>query len=137
MQQIVCVLTKLCGLHPQKEEQGNVMKGQFKQLKSQMHFLNQFLPEIVPTFFSNPDSNLTMIQLTFSSPCTQVRRVQSYADTIDNLKARNFNVSSNAAINAVSVITKWEPFESGVGSLKPPTAIQSSTVITQEWEQFD
>ncbi|KAK7300905.1 hypothetical protein RJT34_11756 [Clitoria ternatea] len=67
----------------------------------------------------------------------EVRRVQSYVDTIDNLKARNSAAFSNAANNAVSVITKWEAFETGVGSLKSPTPLPSATVITQNWEHFD
>ncbi|KAJ1437601.1 Ubiquitin-like domain superfamily [Sesbania bispinosa] len=68
----------------------------------------------------------------------EVRRVQSYVETIDNLKARNSTSFSNAANNnAVSVMTKWEAFDSGVGNFKSPTSIQSSTVITQEWERFE
>ncbi|XP_004490627.1 BAG family molecular chaperone regulator 4-like isoform X2 [Cicer arietinum] len=62
----------------------------------------------------------------------EVRRVQSYVDIIDNMKARN-----SAANNAVSLINKWEAFESEHGRLKSPITIQSSTVITQEWEQFE
>ncbi|XP_027368447.1 BAG family molecular chaperone regulator 4-like [Abrus precatorius] len=69
----------------------------------------------------------------------EVRRVQSYVDTIDNLKARNSTTFSNAASanNPVSVITKWEAFESGVGSFKSQTPFPSSTVITQNWEHFE
>ncbi|XP_061347222.1 BAG family molecular chaperone regulator 4-like [Gastrolobium bilobum] len=67
----------------------------------------------------------------------EVHRVQSYVETIDNLKARNYNAFSNSANNAVSVITKWDAFGSEVGSLKSPTPIQSSTVITQNWELFE
>ncbi|KAG5052776.1 hypothetical protein JHK87_004974 [Glycine soja] len=65
----------------------------------------------------------------------EVRRVQSYVDTIDNLKARNFAAFSNAGNNAVPVI--WEALESGVGSLKSPTSFPTSTVITQNWEHFE
>ncbi|TKY56506.1 BAG family molecular chaperone regulator 4 [Spatholobus suberectus] len=65
----------------------------------------------------------------------EVRRVQSYGDTIDNLKARNSVAFSNAANNAGPVI--WEAFESGVGSLKSPIPFPTSTVITQNWEHFD
>nr|XP_023891543.1 BAG family molecular chaperone regulator 4-like isoform X2 [Quercus suber] len=66
----------------------------------------------------------------------EVRRVQSFVDTLDNLKARNSNPFSNSK-NVVSVTTKWEMFESGVGSLYAPTPLQSSTKITQDWEVFD
>ncbi|EXB37958.1 BAG family molecular chaperone regulator 4 [Morus notabilis] len=67
----------------------------------------------------------------------EVRRVQSFVDTLDNLKARNSNPFSNSN-NSVSVTTKWETFESGLGSLCSPTVpLQTSTKITQEWELFD
>ncbi|CAK9164178.1 unnamed protein product [Ilex paraguariensis] len=62
----------------------------------------------------------------------EVRRVQSLVDALDNLKARN---SSNS--NSVSVTTKWRALDSGVGSLSAPKPLQSSTKITQDWEQFD
>lgn len=65
----------------------------------------------------------------------QVRRVQNLVETLDNLKARNSNPNSNSS-NAVSVSTKWETFDSGVGSLTAPPP-SSSTKITQDWEQFD
>ncbi|KAL2317461.1 hypothetical protein Fmac_031337 [Flemingia macrophylla] len=67
----------------------------------------------------------------------EVRRVQSYVDTIDKLKARNYAAFSNAAAynNAVPVI--WEAFESGVGTFRSPTSFPTSTVITQNWEHFD
>lgn len=65
----------------------------------------------------------------------EVRRVQSYVETIDNLKARNSVAFSNVTNNAVPVI--WEAFESGVGSLKPPSPFPTSTVITQNWEHFE
>ncbi|KAJ7964225.1 BAG family molecular chaperone regulator like [Quillaja saponaria] len=68
---------------------------------------------------------------------TEVRRVQNFVDTLDNLKARNANpfIHTNCS---VSVTTKWETFESGVGSLHAPAPPrQSSTVISQEWELFD
>ncbi|KAF7833789.1 BAG family molecular chaperone regulator 4-like [Senna tora] len=63
----------------------------------------------------------------------EVRRVQSYADTLDNLKARNGNPFSNNTNNkamCMSVSTKWETFESGFASF-------NSTVISQNWELFD
>lgn len=65
----------------------------------------------------------------------QVRRVQNFVETLDNLKGRNSNPNSNSS-NAVSVTTKWETFDSGVGSLSAPPS-SSSTNITQDWEQFD
>lgn len=68
--------------------------------------------------------------------CSQVRRVQNFVDTLDNLKARNSNPFSNGS-NAVSVSTKWQTFESGVGSLSAPVPVQSGTKITQDWELFD
>ncbi|KAF4365724.1 BAG family molecular chaperone regulator 4 isoform X2 [Cannabis sativa] len=69
----------------------------------------------------------------------EVRRVQSFVDTLDNLKARNSNFSGNNTKNAaVSVSTKWETFESGLGSLSAPSPpMQSSTKVTQHWEIFD
>ena len=72
--------------------------------------------------------------------CAQVRRVQSFVDTLDNLKARNSNAAFSNSKNVVSVTTKWETFDSEVGSLyapKAPTPLQSSTKITQDWEMFD
>ncbi|KAF8394887.1 hypothetical protein HHK36_018825 [Tetracentron sinense] len=65
----------------------------------------------------------------------EVRRVQSFVETLDILKARNSNPFSNSS-NAASVATKWEMFESGVGSLSAPNAMQSSTKMTKDWEQF-
>lgn len=65
----------------------------------------------------------------------QVRRVQNFVETLDNLKGRNSNPNSNSS-NAVSVATKWETFDSGVGSLSAPPS-SSSGKITQDWEQFD
>ncbi|KAJ4830605.1 hypothetical protein Tsubulata_033891 [Turnera subulata] len=69
----------------------------------------------------------------------EVRRVQSFVDTIDNLKSRNSNPfsNSNCNCNAVSVTTNWERFDSGVGSLSAPVPAQSATKITQNWELFD
>ncbi|EOY34553.1 BCL-2-associated athanogene 4 isoform 3 [Theobroma cacao] len=66
----------------------------------------------------------------------EVRHVQGLVDTLDNLKARNSNPFSSSC-NAVSVTTKWEAFESGVGSLTAPAPLPSSTRITQDWEVFD
>ncbi|KAM0999175.1 hypothetical protein FF1_005912 [Malus domestica] len=67
----------------------------------------------------------------------EVRRVQSFVDTLDNLKARNSSPFSKKSINAVSVTKNWERFELGVGSLHAPTPLPSSTKITQDWELFD
>ncbi|XP_054799513.1 BAG family molecular chaperone regulator 4-like [Prosopis cineraria] len=57
----------------------------------------------------------------------EVRRVQDYVETLDNLKARNCNAFTIANNNnkAVSVSTKWEIFQS------------STTVISHNWELFD
>ncbi|GMP85958.1 hypothetical protein CsSME_00038929 [Camellia sinensis var. sinensis] len=66
----------------------------------------------------------------------QVRRVQSLVDKVDSLKARNSNPFSNNN-KAVSVTTKWETFDSGMGSLSAPPPFPSSTEVTQDWERFD
>lgn len=66
----------------------------------------------------------------------QVRRVQNFHETLDNLKARNSNPFSNSS-NAVSVTTNWETFDSGMGSLTAPPPMSSSTKMTQDWEQFE
>ncbi|KAF9596526.1 hypothetical protein IFM89_012257 [Coptis chinensis] len=66
---------------------------------------------------------------------TEVRRVQSLVETLDTLKARNSNPFSDSS-NAVSVTTKWEKFDSGVGSLSAPPPVSSSEA-TQDWESFD
>ncbi|MED6157499.1 hypothetical protein PIB30_023697 [Stylosanthes scabra] len=67
----------------------------------------------------------------------EVQRVQSYVDKVDIIKARNSAPLNNN--NVVSVTTKWEPFESGVGSFNnSPTPFKSSTtIITQNWELFE
>ncbi|XP_031126209.1 BAG family molecular chaperone regulator 4 isoform X2 [Ipomoea triloba] len=67
----------------------------------------------------------------------EVRRVQSLVDKMDVLKGKNSNPFSDSS-NSVSVQTQWETFESGVGSLNPPPPRSpSSTVVTQNWEQFE
>ncbi|CAK7330507.1 unnamed protein product [Dovyalis caffra] len=66
----------------------------------------------------------------------EVRRIQSFVDTLDILKARKSNHISNSS-HAVSVTTQWETFASGVGSLSAPVPIQSATKVTQDWELFD
>lgn len=63
----------------------------------------------------------------------QVRRVQGLVDTLDNLKAKH-SIPFSSGSSAVSVTTKWETFESGVGS---PSPLETSTRITQDWEVFD
>ncbi|OVA02752.1 Ubiquitin domain [Macleaya cordata] len=67
----------------------------------------------------------------------EVRRVQSLVETLDILKARNSNPFSNGGNNAVSVTTKWETFEGGMGSLSAPPPIPSSSQLTQDWERFE
>ncbi|XVF68479.1 hypothetical protein PTKIN_Ptkin11bG0006100 [Pterospermum kingtungense] len=67
----------------------------------------------------------------------EVRRVQGLVDTLDNLKARHSYPFSSSCNIAVSMSTKWEAFESGVGSLTAPAPLPSSTRITQDWEVFD
>ncbi|XP_021891055.1 BAG family molecular chaperone regulator 4 [Carica papaya] len=66
----------------------------------------------------------------------EVCRVQSFHDTLDNLKARNSNPVINSS-KTVSLTTKWETFESGMGSLEAPPPATTSTKVTQDWEQFD
>ncbi|KAK9986165.1 hypothetical protein SO802_031116 [Lithocarpus litseifolius] len=65
----------------------------------------------------------------------EVRRVQNFVEKLDSLKARNSNPNINNS-NAVSVTTKWETFDSGVGSLNAPTS-SSSAKVTEDWEKFD
>ncbi|XP_034693676.1 BAG family molecular chaperone regulator 4-like [Vitis riparia] len=66
----------------------------------------------------------------------EVRRVQSLVEMLDTLKARNSNPFSTKS-NAVSVTTKWETFESGLGSLTAPPPMPSSTAVNQDWETFE
>ncbi|XP_044473283.1 BAG family molecular chaperone regulator 4 [Mangifera indica] len=66
----------------------------------------------------------------------EVRRVQKFHNTLDNLKAKNSNPFNDSS-NAVKVTTQWETFDSGMGSLNPPPPMSSSTTINQDWEQFD
>ncbi|KAF7120149.1 hypothetical protein RHSIM_Rhsim13G0066900 [Rhododendron simsii] len=67
----------------------------------------------------------------------EVRRVQSFVDALDNLKARNANPFANGS-SAMSVTTKWEKFDSEVGSLTAPNPRQKTTSkITKDWELFD
>lgn len=68
----------------------------------------------------------------------EVRRVQSYVDALDALKTKNANPIGTFS-NSVSVSTNWETFDSGVGSLTPPSPSVSSSAskITQDWESFE
>ncbi|XAR55799.1 hypothetical protein NMG60_11036003 [Bertholletia excelsa] len=66
----------------------------------------------------------------------EVHRVQCLVDKVDSLKARNGN-PFNDRTKMVSVTTNWETFDSGMGSLAAPPPLQSSTKVTQDWEQFD
>ncbi|MBA0734848.1 hypothetical protein Gogos_018738, partial [Gossypium gossypioides] len=64
-----------------------------------------------------------------------VRRVQGFHETLDKLKARNSNPFHDSN-KAASVTTKWETFDSGMGSstAPPPQSMSSSTKVTEEWE---
>ena len=62
----------------------------------------------------------------------QVRRVQGLTDRVDHLKVQN----SNPLRNNTVVVTKWQTFNSGVGSLSAPPPSRSSNVSTN-WELFD
>lgn len=67
----------------------------------------------------------------------EVRRIQRLVEEMDILKAKKSNPFSEYD-NTVSVTTKWENFDTGVGSLTPPNlAPPPPTSATQEWEQFD
>ncbi|KAM0941239.1 putative Ubiquitin-like domain, BAG domain, Ubiquitin-like domain superfamily [Dioscorea sansibarensis] len=65
----------------------------------------------------------------------EVRRIQSYVEILDALKARNSNPINGS--KTVSVSTQWETFDSGFGSLTAPPPMPSSTSRTEDWEQFD
>lgn len=68
----------------------------------------------------------------------EVRRVQGYVDILDNLKlTRSTNHIDKRVMPAVQVTTKWETFDSGVGSLNAPNHVQTATKITKEWERFE
>ncbi|CAA3009025.1 BAG family molecular chaperone regulator 4-like [Olea europaea subsp. europaea] len=66
----------------------------------------------------------------------EVRRIQSFVETMDILKSKNSNPFSNTN-NSVSASTEWETFESGSGSVNSMPTGPSSTKVTQDWEQFD
>ncbi|XP_021769671.1 BAG family molecular chaperone regulator 4-like [Chenopodium quinoa] len=65
----------------------------------------------------------------------EVRRVQGFVDTLDAMKARNSHPHDNCS-NTVAVTTNWETFDSGVGSLTPPS-VSSSSKVTEDWERFE
>ncbi|TYG84770.1 hypothetical protein ES288_D01G275700v1 [Gossypium darwinii] len=68
----------------------------------------------------------------------EVHRVQGCHETLDKLKTRNSNPFHDSN-KAASVTTKWETFDSGMGSstAPPPQPMSSSTKVTEEWEKFD
>ncbi|KAF3661750.1 putative LRR repeats and ubiquitin-like domain-containing protein-like [Capsicum annuum] len=69
---------------------------------------------------------------------TKVHRIQRFVDMLDNFKARNSKLASNCSIGTNTMVTtKWEKFDSGIGSLNAPNQLHQSTKITQEWEVFD
>ncbi|KAM3376252.1 BAG family molecular chaperone regulator 4 [Capsicum galapagoense] len=68
----------------------------------------------------------------------EVHRIQRFVDMLDNFKARNSKLASNCSIGTNTMVTtKWEKFDSGIGSLNAPNQLRQSTKITQEWEVFD
>ncbi|XP_019188272.1 PREDICTED: BAG family molecular chaperone regulator 4-like [Ipomoea nil] len=67
----------------------------------------------------------------------EVRRVQSFVDSVDNMKARCSNPFIRSPNATTMMGTKWERLESGVGSLTAPKPLQQSTTITHDWELFD
>ncbi|KAK9126717.1 hypothetical protein Scep_015563 [Stephania cephalantha] len=67
----------------------------------------------------------------------EVCRVQNLVDTLDNLKARNSNSFGGNSNHSASLTTKWEAFESGVGSLSAPAPRMLTTRITNDWQLFD
>ncbi|KAI3760390.1 hypothetical protein L1987_50785 [Smallanthus sonchifolius] len=68
----------------------------------------------------------------------EVRRVQGFVDILDGLKlTMNKSRFDKHVVSTVSVMTKWETFDSGVGSLNAPNHVQNSTKITKDWEQFE
>nr|GMD29240.1 BAG family molecular chaperone regulator 4-like [Ipomoea batatas] len=67
----------------------------------------------------------------------EVRRVQSFVDSVDNMKARYSNPFIRSPNATTMMGTKWETSESGVGSLTAPKPLQQCTTITHDWELFD
>ncbi|KAL5710095.1 hypothetical protein ACHQM5_020701 [Ranunculus cassubicifolius] len=70
---------------------------------------------------------------------SEVRRVQSLVEALDNMKAGKLNTSNNNVNdpNTVSVPTKWEKVGSGFGSLDAPPPAPSSSEVNPDWESFD
>ncbi|KAL3531668.1 hypothetical protein ACH5RR_005189 [Cinchona calisaya] len=68
----------------------------------------------------------------------EVRRVQSFVEIMDTLKARNSTPFSDSS-NAVSSTTQWETFNSAVANPSAPIPMpcSTSTKVTQQREQFD
>ncbi|KAJ9565360.1 hypothetical protein OSB04_001326 [Centaurea solstitialis] len=66
----------------------------------------------------------------------EVRRVQGFVDTLDNLKMTEIDIDKRV-LPAVSVTTKWEMFDSEIGGLNTSNRIPTSTKITKEWEKFE
>ena len=53
-------------------------------------------------------------------------------------RAKIYSNKQKVVFVAPTVLTtKWETFDSGVGSLNAPNDSQTSTKITKDWEQFD
>lgn len=74
----------------------------------------------------------------FPSPFAQVHRIQCFVDMLDNSKARNSNLVRHCSTGTNSMVnTKWEKFDSGIGSFNAPNQLYQSTKITQDWEVFD
>ncbi|KAK1412747.1 hypothetical protein QVD17_34238 [Tagetes erecta] len=68
----------------------------------------------------------------------EVRRIQGFVDILDGLKltmsSKRFD---QRVVSTVTVMAKWETFDSGVGSLNAPNHVHNSTKITKDWEQFE
>ncbi|KAK3032834.1 hypothetical protein RJ639_037011 [Escallonia herrerae] len=64
---------------------------------------------------------------------SEVHRVQSLVEIMDDLKAQNSNPISNSS-NAAPVNEKFEP---EVGSSHTPLPMPSATKVTQDWEVFE
>ncbi|KAK3010174.1 hypothetical protein RJ639_010759 [Escallonia herrerae] len=67
----------------------------------------------------------------------EVCHVQSLVEALDHLKARDPDRFNDTSHEAVSVTSKWEIFDSGVGSLSVHNKQQSPTKVTRDWELFD
>ena len=86
-------------------------------------------------------SQLVMYMLLYAvvsthCPLDQVRRVQNFHETLDKLKLRNSNPFSNRS-KTLPMTTKWETFDSGMGSLTAPPPMSSSIRETLDLEHFD